>query len=1165
MRPVRSGSTFSSNARPSSIPSKVPQHKKSLSEASLKGHAKSRNSLHTSQSTDSRLTTCSETTTNGGRVSSSDSIKASIGLEALQPSPLIVAGKPRKKIMGETAGSCRDQNVNPPAQSSSAWSKQVEELKATITAQDQTISTLQAQFAGLRASHETHVATLAEAHAAEVASLKNYAKALEEQQQQRSLHHASSNHLLFLLDTTDLQSPNKTSPRTVGSNPTATTRASRSLPDSPSLRPSPRRGPLTPEMEHLKRRLTTTRRPEIDDNNLIRERDKYRNNCQAFEEQIVRLTGRLNQVKDERDDYAKVAHNLEFAREELVRKASRIEQLEKNSSALQNTIDHLEHRLELANVQKLDAEEQLHNWNTQKSPFDVRPTKRYFDYPLNDPQSLRTSAATVFSDDSPLYRHPDLIPTDLAPFIARIERLQEQIHQDDLLKAERGATGSEASQQIYDRAARFREIDTRNLRLKATIADLKDNSAELAQRLRQKDERNEQLQRSVEILQETLEKRCVSRAKFDHLSRQLSYRSELLEKEIKKNATLSMRAHLQPHQDLLNLVTADEISRWLDQIESKLIQGTTKHKSGEGHDVSTKPDGQDLRNELDFLVREIIYYKLDVRHYKSDVKKLRKELATMQQQLRRSKTGDVESLHPPPDSSSSPGRRDDDGVGGVEMAVSSVFSPGAVSIDPQNSPSKIDSPVGESDRKYIPANLDRKTSVRPMTPSPAVINVANRADNIDPGISPRSMLRLSPERRKPTPPSPDEEKFGDMTTKFPLSTPAAPVQIKRPVGEASMVRIGPKKADASQPPALRLDVSKAKATPERPPRPSVGLFEAPVGEKVDAAPGVRSSWGKNVIAEAMRNSPGSEHGHAAKQFVERRPSNSSTSSAHNHLPSETTKKEEIRASTSTNSSNFPSGTLSFRSRENSLGSFSNMRPSSADRDRRASTSSSANTPFVIGMGSPHNPAFNSPIIAPVAPVLPAACSITRNGCIRSPPVRTGGVGGTIVSTTPVNSPTTTENTRPAFFAGSSSAANAPKKSKVSPPLSRGGSISAHSRSKSVAHDHNQAAYAANVNADFGSSIAAPTTASSNRSRTYTPLHSRNMSGNSMSIRNAINLPGKLDFIKGMGKQRKSSISNPQPLGNLFDIDRVGGIERQRPEKDGRKDEGEGKDEVGQPI
>lgn len=67
--------------------------------------------------------------------------------------------------------------------------RQIEELKATITAQDNTITTLQTQFSSLRASHEAHVSRLVDAHTAEVASLKDYAKVLEEQQSQRTLHH----------------------------------------------------------------------------------------------------------------------------------------------------------------------------------------------------------------------------------------------------------------------------------------------------------------------------------------------------------------------------------------------------------------------------------------------------------------------------------------------------------------------------------------------------------------------------------------------------------------------------------------------------------------------------------------------------------------------------------------------------------------------------------------------------------------------------------------------------------------------------------------------------------------------------------------------------------------------------------------------------------------
>ena len=104
MRSARSSSTLSSNAAVKPSPSKVPQHKRSFSETSLKRQSKSRPSLIKSpSSTDSKLTTCS-VSTNGGQTSSSDSTKARVGAEKLsQPAPLIVEGKPWRKSGSENS------------------------------------------------------------------------------------------------------------------------------------------------------------------------------------------------------------------------------------------------------------------------------------------------------------------------------------------------------------------------------------------------------------------------------------------------------------------------------------------------------------------------------------------------------------------------------------------------------------------------------------------------------------------------------------------------------------------------------------------------------------------------------------------------------------------------------------------------------------------------------------------------------------------------------------------------------------------------------------------------------------------------------------------------------------------------------------------------------
>lgn len=110
MRSVRSGSALGVSAAPAKpSPSRVPQHKKSLSEASLQRRSKSKPNLITSPtSTDSKLTACS-VSTNGGHSSSNDSTKACVGGEKLlQPAPLIVERKPGRKSASESSNH-RDQ------------------------------------------------------------------------------------------------------------------------------------------------------------------------------------------------------------------------------------------------------------------------------------------------------------------------------------------------------------------------------------------------------------------------------------------------------------------------------------------------------------------------------------------------------------------------------------------------------------------------------------------------------------------------------------------------------------------------------------------------------------------------------------------------------------------------------------------------------------------------------------------------------------------------------------------------------------------------------------------------------------------------------------------------------------------------------------------------
>jgi predicted nucleic acid-binding Zn-ribbon protein len=63
---------------------------------------------------------------------------------------------------------------------------------------------------------------------------------------------------------------------------------------------------------------------------------------------------------------------LQSSLDEAEQKCMEADKLAKSAEALQNTVDQLESRLEVANSEKLDAEEQLLNLQAEKSPFHLQ-------------------------------------------------------------------------------------------------------------------------------------------------------------------------------------------------------------------------------------------------------------------------------------------------------------------------------------------------------------------------------------------------------------------------------------------------------------------------------------------------------------------------------------------------------------------------------------------------------------------------------------------------------------------------------------------------------------------------------------------------------------------------------------------------------------------------
>ncbi|KAF2444052.1 hypothetical protein P171DRAFT_473245 [Karstenula rhodostoma CBS 690.94] len=1058
-------------------PSKVSQHRKSAND--LQKQSKARPSLIASpSSTDSRITTLS--TLSSDNASSANSTKTRTGPDTI--------------VEGKQWHTAEEVNIKPTASKQpTARTKQLDELKATITTQDQTISTLQSQFSRLRASHEAHINSLVNVHAAEVSALKDYTKSLESQQ--KGLHHASSNHLLFMLDTTDNpRSPKRDGPfSSAGSTPAGSIRSSKPSNENPR---SPLRSRNNAELESLKKKLSMAKKPETGNGDAVRELNLYKQNNEALQKQVESLMKKLNHSEEEGRKQKRTLEETQKACDEWQEKASKAEELKKSTMALQNTIDHLEYRLELANVDRVDAEEQLLNVRSHRTPFDPKSPK--VQVPDNR-QSTRTSMSTVFANDSPISQS-DQEPTTLSGFISHIERLQEQVRVKDMQIAELDAD----NKQLRVRYNRLRN-EHRDLDLQSDVQD------QLLKKAKQNEIHIEELRTAI-IKREAMigEKSKV----LQQTERQLSHHKLLLEAEIRRHANLTLLADAEgnPLPELTSLASKEDIDRWVERLQKQLNKDKSERNGRKAGNESTT---EALRRENDFYIREIIYYKLDCRGYKADIKKLKKIAAQMGGHD--SRPGDVESPEPSVSKSAeTPAPTQLLSVGSILGASTSPspVSTGPISLTipltqrmtpPPSELTPAPSPTDKIKRtiKRVPLPLDINMPLTPRTPTMKADNLANEADNMNPGISPRSVARLSPERRKPTPPSPDQEKFGELATSFPLSTPAAPtIHARRSMsdsmiqfslsssqssfsskGEVGVIPIGTRERSGSAP-----EPPKGKSIPERPPRPRFGLFDT---NSNDVAPLRLQTPRTNVLAEAMRNSP--DQTKPIRQPVTRQ------SSAWSGFA---TIQASINESKSDPSSPIIDSAvpapLQFRSREGSTSSSAIASPPS----RRPSTASNSNIPFVITMGSPHNPA----LMTPHPPVPLTTCSITAKRNVVSPTLRTG-VGGTMASTTPVTSPISRTNASKQPYFSSVLPSSSPDymytKSTSAPPTR---SISLSSR------------------------FAAPTAAS--RSRTMTSGHARNLSAS--SLRHAINLPARIDFMKGRGKSRKDSIGHPTPLASPFD-------------------------------
>lgn len=239
------------------------------------------------------------------------------------------------------------------------------------------------------------------------------------------------------------------------------------------------------------------------------------------------------------------------------------------------------------------------------------------------------SMSTVFSSTSPISPEKESQElSTLAAFVAHIEQLQDQVRRKDA-EVQEVERSKEELQHKHDHI----EQEQRALTLQMDIQN------DLLKKTRRTDAHIEQLRTAI-IDRETIinEKERSIRA----VERQLEYHKLLLQAQIRRHATMTLHAvtNDNPLPELSKLATRADIDKWIERLKERLRKEKPLASVNRSTDLKEARIA-DLRQEIDFYVREIIYYKLDIRGYKSDIKKLKK--ITTQLSSFGSRTSDFES------------------------------------------------------------------------------------------------------------------------------------------------------------------------------------------------------------------------------------------------------------------------------------------------------------------------------------------------------------------------------------------------------------------------------------------------------------------------------------------------------------------------------------------
>jgi hypothetical protein len=329
------------------------------------------------------------------------------------------------------------------------------------------------------------------------------------------------------------------------------------------------------------------------------------------------------------------------------------------------------------------------------------------------------SMSTIFSSASPISQQIDAHENStLAAFIANIERLKDQVREKDVHIAQLEEDRALLQQRETDLLRRTRRTDQHVERLRTAIIDR-------------------------EGMVEEKEKTILA------VERQLDYHRLLLQAEIRRNAAIKL--HLAAEDDslpeLTSLAKREDTDKWISKLNERLERD---YPSGETETPADTPEArmEHLSKEINFYVREIIYFKLDIKGYKSDIRKLK----------RSAQPGDIDSeassLRPAATptffSCATPNLGAFNATSSTQddLVITSGSCEGSVTPTPSTCVRNPECTTAPS-TKWIGKGLPQPLALDILTHK-AGPYTANEADRIDSRISPRTVAPLSSEHARPT-------------------------------------------------------------------------------------------------------------------------------------------------------------------------------------------------------------------------------------------------------------------------------------------------------------------------------------------------------------------------------------------------------------------------------